>query len=145
MKHTAIIDANNIVLTTLSTDALGSALIPGAGQQVIDVTDTDIAVGIVGSQLVAGVFVKPVIVEGVPTYIGVTKLPTKLEFFDRFTDAEQVAIYDAAKTVTAIQVWLDKFKLASDIDVTDPRTIAGINALEAAGLLTAGRAAEILV
>ena len=72
-------------------------------------------------------------------------LPTKLEFFDRFTDAEQVAIYDAAKTVTAIQVWLDKFKLASDIDVTDPRTIAGINALEAAGLLAAGRAAEILV
>ena len=72
-------------------------------------------------------------------------LPTKLEFFDRFTDAEQVAIYDAAKTVTAIQVWLDKFKLASDIDVTDPRTIAGIQALEAAGLLTAGRAAEILV
>ena len=72
-------------------------------------------------------------------------LPTKLEFFDRFTDTEQVAIYDAAKTVTAIQVWLDKFKLASDIDVTDPRTIAGINALEAAGLLAAGRAAEILV
>ena len=71
--------------------------------------------------------------------------PTKLEFFDRFTDAEQVAIYDAAKTVTAIQVWLDKFKLASDIDVTDPRTIAGIQALEAAGLLAAGRAAQILV
>lgn len=75
----------------------------------------------------------------------VNVLPTKLEFFDRFTDTEQVAIYDAAKTVTAIQVWLDKFKLASDIDVTDPRTIAGIQALEAAGLLTAGRAAEILV
>ena len=72
-------------------------------------------------------------------------LPTKLEFFDRFTDAEQVAIYDAAKTVTQAQIWLDKFKLASDIDVTDPRTIAGINALEAAGLLAAGRAAEILV
>ena len=75
----------------------------------------------------------------------VKALPTKLEFFDRFTDAEQVAIYDAAKTVTQVQIWLDKFKLASDIDVTDPRTIAGIQALEAAGLLAAGRAAEILV
>ena len=72
-------------------------------------------------------------------------LPTKLEFFDRFTDAEQVAIYDTAKTVTQVQLWLDKFKLASDIDVTDPRTIAGIQALEGAGLLAAGRAAEILV
>ena len=71
--------------------------------------------------------------------------PTRLEFFDRFTDTEQVAIYDAAKLVTQVQIWLDKFKLASDIDVTDPRTIAGINALEAAGLLAAGRAAEILV
>ena len=79
------------------------------------------------------------------TPVPVQPLPTKLEFFDRFTDAEQIAIYDAAKTVTAIQVWLDKFKLASDIDVTDPRTIAGIQALEAAGLLAAGRAAEILV
>ena len=77
--------------------------------------------------------------------LSVKVLPTKLEFFDRFTDAEQVAIYDAAKTVTQVQIWLDKFKLASDIDVTDPRTIAGIQALEAAGLLAAGRAAEILV
>ena len=77
--------------------------------------------------------------------LSVKVLPTKLEFFDRFTDAEQVAIYDAAKTVTQVQIWLDKFKLASDIDVTDPRTIAGIQALEAAGLLAAGRAAQILV
>ena len=70
---------------------------------------------------------------------------SKLEFFDRFTDTEQVAIYDAAKLVTQVQIWLDKFKLALDIDVTDPRTIAGIQALEAVGLLAAGRAAEILV
>ena len=77
--------------------------------------------------------------------VPVQPLPTKLEFFDRFTDAEQVAIYDAAKTVTQVQIWLDKFKLVLDIDVTDPRTIAGIQALEAVGLLAAGRAAEILV
>ncbi len=69
---------------------------------------------------------------------------SKLEFMNRFTDAELATIYSAAKQSVAVEIWLEKFKLASEIDLSDQRTIDGINALEASGLLAAGRAAEIL-
>lgn len=75
---------------------------------------------------------------------------TKLEYMNRFTDGELAAIYGAAKVSPAVEVWLKKFEMATPdgagkaIDLDDPRTIAGLQALEAATLLGAGRAAEIL-
>jgi hypothetical protein len=72
-----------------------------------------------------------------------TKL-TKLEYMNRFTDAELAAIYTAAKAVVQVEIWLKKFELATEVDLSDERTIAGLNALEAAGLIGAGRAQEIL-
>lgn len=69
---------------------------------------------------------------------------TKLEYMDRFTDAELAAIYAAAKTSVEVEIWLGRFKLSSKINLTDERTIAGVNALETAGLIATGRAAEIL-
>ena len=69
---------------------------------------------------------------------------TKLEYMNLFSDAELAGIYTAAKTVVAVEVWLEKFKLASEINLDDPRTVSGVNALEASGLLGVGRAAEIL-
>jgi hypothetical protein len=69
---------------------------------------------------------------------------TKLEYMNRFTDAELAAIYMAAKSNVQVEVWLDKFKLAEEINLDDPSTIAGVQALEAAGLLSTGRSAEIL-
>jgi hypothetical protein len=75
---------------------------------------------------------------------------SKLEFINLFTDEEYVGILTAAKQSAAVEAWLKKFEMTSvdadgrSIDLTDPRTIAGVNALEAGGLLAAGRAAEIL-
>lgn len=75
---------------------------------------------------------------------------TKLEYMNRFTDLELAAIYTAAKSIVAVEVWLAKFNATTPdpdgtaVDLSDPRTIAGVQALEAAGLLEAGRAAEIL-
>jgi hypothetical protein len=69
---------------------------------------------------------------------------TKLEYMMRFTDAELAAIYTAAKQSVQVEVWLEKFKLAQEINLADTQTIAGVQALESAGLLDAGRAAEIL-
>jgi hypothetical protein len=69
---------------------------------------------------------------------------TKLEYMNRFTDAELAAIYTAAKSNVQVEVWLDKFKLAEEINLDDPSTISGVQALEAAGLLSTGRSAEIL-
>lgn len=69
---------------------------------------------------------------------------SKLDYMNRFTDAELAGIYTAAKTVVAVEVWLEKFKLAEFIDRFDPRTVAGVQALEVSGLIGVGRAAEIL-
>lgn len=75
---------------------------------------------------------------------------TKLDYMNRFNDDELAAIYAAAKAVPAIEVWLAKFNAATPgadgtaIDLDDPRTVAGVQALEGAGLIGAGRAAEIL-
>lgn len=69
---------------------------------------------------------------------------TKLEFLDRFTDVELAGILDAAKVSTLIAVWVKKLDVATEIHLYDERTIYGVNALETAGLLGQGRAAEIL-
>lgn len=72
------------------------------------------------------------------------RLLTKLGYMNRFTDAELAGIYTAAKTVVAVEIWLEKFKLAAEINLDDPATVAGLQAMETAGLLAAGRAAAIL-
>jgi hypothetical protein len=75
---------------------------------------------------------------------------SKLAYMNRFTDAELAGIYGAAKTVVSVEVWLAKFNATTpeadgtSIDLDDPRTVAGLQGMEAAGLLGAGRAAEIL-
>lgn len=69
---------------------------------------------------------------------------TKLQYMLRFTDPELAGIYTAAKTVVSVEIWLEKFKLASEINLDDPATIGGLQAMEAGGLIGVGRAAEIL-
>lgn len=78
----------------------------------------------------------------------VVTLPRRLTSYamlSRFTAAEIEAILAAADANALIRVWWEKFKLASSIDLNNADTIAGVTAFETAGLLTAGRAAEILL
>ncbi len=69
-----------------------------------------------------------------------------LAFRSRFTPDEKVAIYTAAKSSVEIQIWLDDLAAAqnNEVNLDDPRTIDGANALEGAGLIGPGRAAEVL-
>lgn len=98
---------------------------------------------LVGATLVNGVWVNPpLIASEQPSYV--SKVHTQLEFLNKFTNAELVGIYTAAKASVAIEVFLAKFNAATSIDFNDPRTIGGVMALESAGLLTAGRGAAIL-
>jgi hypothetical protein len=78
-----------------------------------------------------------------PTPVIVTPLTHK-QFMDRFTDSELAAIMTAAKSSIELELWFKRFEMAQDILLTDPQTIAGVNALEAAGLIAEGRATEIL-
>lgn len=69
---------------------------------------------------------------------------TRLEYMNRFTDAELGRIYAAAKQSVEVEVWLEKFKQATEIDLADPRTVSGLQALAAGGLIGPGRVGEIL-
>ena len=67
-----------------------------------------------------------------------------LEFMRRFTQAERIAIWDASKTSTAIYDFLQLLMAAPSVHSNDPDVIAALTMFEQAGLLTVGRAQEIL-
>jgi hypothetical protein len=75
---------------------------------------------------------------------------SKLEFIDLLTDTEYVTILAAAKESVQIEAWIRKMELATpeddgtSINLDDPRTQGGVQALELIGLLGEGRAEEIL-
>ena len=69
---------------------------------------------------------------------------TKLAFRNRFTPAEKVALYNAAKTSVDIQIYLDDVNSATFIDLQRTDTRAAVQGLESLGLLAAGRALQIL-
>lgn len=86
----------------------------------------------------------------VPAPVQAPRRLTKLAYMNRFHDDELAAIYTAAKTVVQVEVMLAKLNAATpdadgtSVDLDDPRTVGGLYALEAVGLISAGRANEIL-
>jgi len=67
-----------------------------------------------------------------------------LEFLLRFTAAERTAIRAAAAASPELADWIDQARFAREIELDAPTTAAGLNALVAAGLLTAERRAAVL-
>jgi len=72
------------------------------------------------------------------------RLLPPLEFRDRFTPAEEVAITEAAMAAAPLRVWLDRLNAATYVDLDEPRTVEGLTVLESAGLLAPGRREAIL-
>lgn len=70
---------------------------------------------------------------------------SKLQFMDLFRPTDLERIYDAAKVSSAVQIELDRVDRAPEgrIELTDPRTLAGLIKMEQAHLLTAGDAVRI--
>jgi hypothetical protein len=80
-----------------------------------------------------------------PGFVRVSpKRITRLEFLQRFTPEERVAIRTAAKESVLLEDYLELVALATFIDVTRADTIAGVQQLELLGLIGVGRAGEIL-
>lgn len=69
---------------------------------------------------------------------------TRLQFLSRFTDEEIQSIVAAADTSPALKAALITWQTAEGIVLTDPSTVAGVQALEIAGLIAPGRAEAIL-
>lgn len=69
---------------------------------------------------------------------------SSLEYLDRFTQIEQEAIVGATYSNVQIKLYYDRLLAATFIDLDDPRTEAGIDALIAAELLAPERKAALL-
>jgi len=70
---------------------------------------------------------------------------TKIALLNRMTDAEFIAIINAAKTDAEIELWKTRFDSTTSIDLADgSRVVAGFPMLVAKGLVTQTRSAEIL-
>lgn len=81
-------------------------------------------------------FSKPTVVEDLRV--------TKLAFLNRFTQPERLTIRTAAKSSVAIEDYMAMVTEAKWIDLSRADTRAGVQAMETATLLAAGRALEIL-
>jgi hypothetical protein len=68
----------------------------------------------------------------------------KIEYLRRFTQSERVAIRLAAAANHTVNDYVELLNATTTLHLDDPDVIAGVNSLESAGLLAAGRAAEIL-
>lgn len=73
-----------------------------------------------------------------------SRIITQEMFTRKLTQDELRTIYTVAKTNIDLEIWLDRFKMAKEIDLDDPFMIKGLNNLEAFGLLATGRSSEIL-
>lgn len=99
-----------------------------------------------GSELTTEQFVQRLVDQHVATYAvkHTKKVLTKFEFLNRFTQTERVAIRAAAASNGSLADFMQMLEIATDVDVTNEATVAGVTFLETVGLLAAGRAAEIL-
>lgn len=69
---------------------------------------------------------------------------TSLEFRDLFTINEQLAIRESQLTDMEVGLVYDMMLSAQNIDISDPRTVQGMDLLVSKGLLTNQRRGEIL-
>jgi len=78
-----------------------------------------------------------------PIYGG-RRVLTHLEFLRLFTMEERIAMRRASKLSEVLEDYLDLLKLAQEINLDDPDTVAGVQMMEAGELIGAGRAAGVL-
>lgn len=78
-----------------------------------------------------------------PVYGGRRTL-SKLEFLRLFTAQERIGLRAAAKVNPVVEDYMALMELSLEISLDDPDTVTGLRMLEAASMLGAGRADEIL-
>lgn len=91
--------------------------------------------------------------DAAPVVPAVTRL-TKLQFIDRMGDAAHKAVLQMSKVNVDVEAFVQRFELATpdtdgtSVDLTDPRTIAGVAAigaaLQAMGVVGVNWASEVL-
>jgi len=113
-------DAGKVINTIVADEAFVQAKYPGRYQFVADCRE--------------------------PVQLQIPQPPviTKVAFISRFTPQEYVGVVGATKTDVEVQAWYDLFQAANVVDLSDQRTVAGINSFVTKNLLTQARADAIL-
>lgn len=139
-KFAHIVDGQVVNIILAGADWAASA-----GQLLVDVTDNLAEPGVGWSY--DGIEFSPPPVPQPPAFDRPRHI-TQLAFISRFTDAEAVAIdlasIGATQQAASVRRYQKKVDAATYIDLDREDTRAGVQALEAAGLLAAGRALQIL-
>lgn len=78
----------------------------------------------------------------IDNFVKSSNVYTKLEFLNRFTAQERINIRSSSDPI--VEDFMELLNAASEVDKTYPDTIAGMNYLVSAGLLTQQRLEEIL-
>lgn len=73
-----------------------------------------------------------------------SRFMTQEAFTRRLTDQEMRNIYQASKVNIDVEIWLDRFKMAKEIDLDDTFLVNGLHGLAMVGLLSTERVQEIL-
>lgn len=68
---------------------------------------------------------------------------SSLKFLDLFTEEEQIAVASAAMSNVQAKLWYDRTLAAEYIDISDPRTKGGLEALVSMGLISTERKDQI--
>lgn len=127
MKY-AIIENGHVTNVVLASASMGPNWVQSDAARVGDLYD-------------GKTFTAPVVEPAAPL---VVRELSKIEYLKRFTQEERIAIRTAAKVNPVAEDYVELMNAAPVIHMDDEDTIAGLQTLEAAGLLGKGRAAEIL-
>jgi hypothetical protein len=94
----------------------------------------------IGWSYVGGVGTAPVVVQPRPSVRDLAPVA----YLKRFTQPERIAIRAAATANPAVNDYVQLLNAVTDVvHLDDPDTVAGLNALETAGLIGVGRSAAI--
>jgi hypothetical protein len=134
---------NGIIAEIITADSIAGLY--DATMEWVDVTE--ITGAAVGKVYDADTSTISDLAASAPAHAGLTKL----QFRRLFTLAERVAIDDfaASTTLTAeqkagVRTLQTDLSIASEVWLDDPLTVAGVQMLEEYGLISAGRATQIL-
>lgn len=79
-----------------------------------------------------------------PSTVADKNVLTSLQFMDRFTETEQLAIVAVTMASPQVKLWYDKMIAATEIVLADPRLTYGLQSLVDGGLISQARMDEIL-
>jgi hypothetical protein len=139
MKYALI--KNSLVENIIVADSDFISSIMGDYDSIIDVDEIN---AFIGQEYTDGQFIVPEVVVPIDPIVPPKTIFTKLEFRNRFTFAELVAIEESAVTDAGVRVLKDNLAIADHIDITRADTIGGVNYLVSKNLLTQERSVEIL-